>query len=75
MNFSALRFSKTPILVAAVVDQTYHDKGRRAKPRNYHDKGRRAKPRKEFYIIVCGKFESKIAVKIGGLSNWMKWNV
>ena len=32
----------------AVVDQTYYDKGRRAKPRN------------RFYIIICGKFESKL---------------
>ena len=32
----------------AVVDQTHYDKGRRAKPRN------------GFYIIICGKFESKL---------------
>ena len=32
----------------AIVDQTHHDKGRRAKPRN------------GFYIIICGKFESKL---------------
>ncbi len=24
-----------------------------------HDESRRAKPRNRFYIIVCGKFESK----------------
>ena len=29
------------------VDQTRHKKGRRAKPRNW------------FYIIICGRFESK----------------
>ena len=33
--------------ITAVVDQTRHKKGRRAKPRNW------------FYIIICGRFESK----------------
>ena len=32
----------------AVVDQTRHKKGRRAKPRNW------------FYILICGRFESKL---------------
>ena len=32
----------------AVVDQTHNNKGRKAKPRN------------GFYIIICGKFESKL---------------
>ena len=31
----------------AVIDQTRHKKGRRAKPRNW------------FYMIICGRFESK----------------
>ncbi len=33
--------------LTAVVDQTRHKKGRRAKPRNW------------FYILICGGFESK----------------
>ena len=33
--------------ITAVVDQTRHKKGRRAKPRNW------------FYIIISGRFESK----------------
>ena len=36
------------ILFIAVVDQTRHKKGRRAKPRNW------------FYILICGGFESKL---------------
>ena len=34
--------------LTAVVDQTRHKKGRRAKPRNW------------FYIFICGGFESKL---------------
>ena len=34
--------------ITAVFEQTHHDEGRRAKPRN------------GFYIIVCGRFESKL---------------
>ena len=34
--------------LTAVVDQTHHKKGRRAKPRNW------------FYIFICGGFESKL---------------
>ena len=32
---------------STVVDQTRHKKGRKAKPRHW------------FYIIICGRFESK----------------
>ncbi len=35
-------------LLTAVIDQTRHNKGRRAKPR------------KGFYIIACGRSESKL---------------